>query len=45
MAASCREQGAEFLDLARRRRAGFRAAESRLTEQAAALATGMEGAR
>ena len=45
MAASCREQAKTFLDLARQRRAGFRAAERDLTERATALATPQEEAR
>jgi argininosuccinate lyase len=45
MAASCREQAAELLALARRRRADFRAAEHRLLERATEVADGREGAR
>jgi argininosuccinate lyase len=45
MAASCREQAAGLLDLARRRRAGFRAAERRLVQRATDVAAGREGTR
>jgi argininosuccinate lyase len=45
MAESCREQAAELLGLARRRRAGFRAAERGLLERAAAVVAGTEGGR
>jgi hypothetical protein len=45
MAAGCRKEAAGLLDLARRRRAGFRDTERRLVERATALATGTEGAR
>ena len=38
MAASCREQAAELLDLAQRRRNGFRASERRLVERATEVA-------
>ncbi|HEV7210516.1 MAG TPA: lyase family protein [Blastococcus sp.] len=45
MAVSCREQAAELLDLARLRRAGFRAAERRLVQRATDVAEGREGTR
>jgi hypothetical protein len=44
MSADCRRQAAEWLDLARQRRAGFRAAERNLLERAAVAAGGPEEA-
>jgi argininosuccinate lyase len=44
MSADCRRQAAEWLDLARQRRAGFRAAERNLLERAAVVAGGTEEA-
>jgi argininosuccinate lyase len=45
MAASCREQAAGLLGLARERRDGFRTAERHLVERATTVARGKEGAR
>lgn len=45
MAASCRQQAAELLGLARERRDGFRTAERHLVERATSVARGKEGAR
>lgn len=45
MAASCRAQAAELLDLARRRRSEFRDGERRLVERATAVTEGREETR
>ena len=45
MAASCRSDAGGLLDLAHRRRAGFRNAEQRLVERAAQVAAAGEGRR
>jgi argininosuccinate lyase len=45
MAAGCGRQAEELLDLARRRRSGFRAVERQLLDRATAVAAGTEGAQ